>query len=120
MNITKNIMISTLISAGSAFANSVNNANQTFINPNSYYENPYGYMPSAGDTQYLIESQTANHSLLEKLFSDGTWNIFTVATATYNRIIQPKNSAQNNMTYGYGASLFGQTGRIGGFSFGGD
>ena len=59
------------------------NANQAFINPNSYYENPDGNKPSGGDTQYLIESQTANHSLLEKLFSDGTWNVFTAATSNY-------------------------------------
>ena len=108
-----------LLGSEFTFADTIVNANQTFINPNSYYENPYGNIPSGGDTQYLIESQTANHSLLEKLFNDGTWNVFTAATATYNGIIQPKNSAQNNMTYGYGTSLFGQTGRIGGFSFGG-
>lgn len=112
-------LLSLLIGAEYASADSITNANQTFINPNSYYENPYENKPSGGDTQYLIESQTANHSLLEKLFSDGTWNVFTAATSNYSGIMQSKTSAQSNMTYGYGASLFGQTGRIGGFSFGG-
>ena len=102
-------LLGLLLSAEFAFADTIANANQTFINPNSYYENPYGNLPSGGDTQYLIESQTANHSLLEKLFSDGTWNVFTAATSNYSGIMQSKTSAQSNMVAPTAAAAPGQS-----------
>jgi hypothetical protein len=112
LNLILFILIPSLVTAA------VNN-NQIAIDLNKYYENPYGNIPSGGNTQYLIESQIANHSLGQKLFQDGTWNVFTAATYNYSTFYEAKPNVSNNTTYGYGTSLFGQTGRIGGFSFGG-
>lgn len=108
-----------LLLIGSSLANADINNNEIFIDSNAYYQNPYGNIPTGGNTQYLTESQIASHSIAQKLFQDGTWNIFSAATYNYSTFTDPKPGVTNNATYGYGATLFGQTGRIDGFSFGG-
>lgn len=102
------------------------NNNAIFIGNTAYIQNPYNaenYPTTGGGTLVVIESQTTNQSIAQKLFEDGTYNIYTGTTfnysangttgqqpTPYNTAIQP---------YAYGANLFAQTGQINGFSVGG-
>ncbi len=81
-----------------------------YISPNTYTQNPYIGLPSLSGTQTISESQTSSQNVAQKWFEDGTWNV--IAQASY--IGTP---GANN--YAYGANLFGQTGTVAGFSFGG-
>lgn len=87
------------------------NANDTYINSRNFLQNPYGALTSGGGTQTLIESQVATQNVWEKWFSDGTWNVWGTSAFNINNGLQPN--------YEYGANLFGQTGQVAGFSFGG-
>lgn len=85
-------------------------SNGKYISKKSYTQNPYISLPSYGGTQSISESAQANQNIAEKLFADGTWNV--LGEATYLNL-------QGASNYGYGANIFGQTGQIAGFSFGG-
>lgn len=87
------------------------NANTTYINPRNFLENPYGGLTSFGGTQTLVESHVANQNIMEKWFADGTWNVWGTSSFNINSGLQPN--------YEYGANIFGQTGQVAGFSFGG-
>lgn len=96
----------------------VANVNDSYIDYNSYIENPYAGQPMGGGTQVVVESQIPlDQSLWKTLFTGGTYNVGVAAAADYSGF--SKMPSLNNWVYGYGVSLFGQTGRIGGFSFGG-
>lgn len=84
--------------------------NNSYIAREAYIQNPYVGMPSLGGTQNIGESELANQNISKKLFNDGTWNV--IGEASYVNI-------QGINNYGYGANIFGQTGEIAGFSFGG-
>ena len=86
------------------------NNNDKYIDKYAYIQNPYTGLPSQGGTQNLTESQIANQNVAEKWFSGGTWNV--MGSASYVTL----NGTSN---YGYGANIFGQTGQVAGFSFGG-
>ena len=99
MNKTKiYALLSLLIGAEYASADSVTNANQAFINPNSYYENPDGNKPSGMIPNILLKVRLLIISLLENYSATVSWNVFTAATSNYSGIMQSKTSAQSNMT----------------------
>lgn len=81
-----------------------------YISRYAYIQNPYIGMSSGGGTSTNSESSIANDSLVRKLFTDGTWNVFGAASYV------DQNGANN---YGYAANIFAQTGQVGGFSLGG-
>ena len=82
----------------------------TYISASAYIQNPYIGMPSLGGTQNIAESQQEKQNIAEKWFADGTWNV--IGEASY--------VSQNGVgNYAYGANIFGQTGQVAGFSFGG-
>src|SRR6185437_15965463 len=82
----------------------------SYIGREAYTQNPYIGMPSLGGTQHVSESAMASQNFAEKLFADGTWNAMGVASYINSQYISD---------YGYGANIFGQTGQLAGFSFGG-
>lgn len=85
----------------------------SYISPNSYIQNPYYGQAMGRTTQILTESQinaTAGEGVWSRLFTDGTYNA-AVAGSVANL-----NNSYNSAIGGY---LFGQSGRIGGFSVGG-
>jgi hypothetical protein len=63
----------------------------------------------------MSESQVATQNVAQKLFNDGTWNVYTTAVAQYNGSANGTGAP----TYGYGTNIFGQTGQLAGFSIGG-
>ena len=87
------------------------NINDKYIAPHAYIQNPYNSLTSSGGTQIVTESQIASQNLIEQWFADGTWNVWG------NTSVETNNGMQPN--YQYGANIFGQTGQVAGFSFGG-
>ncbi len=81
-----------------------------YIFRGNYTQNPYVGMPSGGGTQNISESEFARDNVAQKWFTDGTWNVFGAASYV------DQNGANN---YGYAVNIFGQTGQVAGFSFGG-
>ena len=118
MKLSYILVLLTLSSASAvAFADessTVLNTNANYINRNAYLQDPYINLTSGGGTKIISESATANQSLSQRLFEDGTWNIFGSTIAQYNT-----SGGNGNPWYGYNANLFAQTGQIGGFSAGG-
>lgn len=102
-----------VLADGSESAPPVVNNNDKYINPTAYIQNPYGTLTSSGGTQVVSESQMANQNVAEKWFADGTWNVLAGAAAQYT------GAGAGFPSYAYGANLFGQTGPVAGFSFGG-
>lgn len=89
------------------------NPNANFIGRYNYYQNPYAGMPSGGGTLHLTESQIEQQNWAEKLFAGGTYNVFS--GAVYNQW----DGYYQQAGTGYGGTIFGQTGQLGGFSIGG-
>lgn len=89
----------------------IENTNSQYISASAYIQNPYIGQPSFGGTQNIEESQIISQNVAEKWFLDGTWNV--MGSASYVDL----NGANS---YSYGANIFGQTGTVAGFSFGGD
>lgn len=87
------------------------NKNDTYISAQAYTQNPFVGIPSAGGTQFVTESELAHQNAAEKLFADGTWNTWITSSIATNNGYNPAGE--------YGATLFGQTGQLAGFSFGG-
>ena len=87
------------------------NSNDKYISPQAFIQNPYNSLTSFGGTQTLTAGQMAQQNLMEKLFADGTWNVWA------NSGIETNNGLQPN--YEYGANIFGQTGAVAGFALGG-
>ena len=85
-------------------------ANNTYLSPQSYLQNPYIAMPSGGGTQTVRANQLAQQTIWQQWFTDGTWNV--MGEASYIS----QNGGNN---YGYATNLFGQTGSVAGVSFGG-
>lgn len=115
----KILMISACLYSGSLFAitpeeesreEETSHETASYISPNNYLQNPYLNMPSLAGNQQPAESALESHSVARRLFNDGTWNV--QAAASY----YDQNGGNN---YGGGINLFGQTGRVGGFSVGG-
>lgn len=86
------------------------NTNAAYISDQSYIQNPFIGLPSLGGTQTVTENQKTNHNVAEKWFADGAWNV--QSSAAYLNLTGANN-------YAYGANIFGQTGSVVGFSFGG-
>ncbi|RTL10706.1 MAG: hypothetical protein EKK54_10395 [Neisseriaceae bacterium] len=82
----------------------------SYISRGNYIQNPYIGMPSRGDTQNVSESELTRDNVAQKWFADGTWNVFGAASYV-------DQNGYNN--YGYAVNIFGQTGQVAGFSFGG-
>lgn len=82
----------------------------SYISSSAYVQNPYIGFPSQGGTQHVSESQLSTHSVAQKWFSDGTWNVMSEASYV-------DQTGSNN--FGYGVNIFAQTGFVAGFSFGG-
>lgn len=82
----------------------------SYISTSSYIQNPYVGMPSKGGTQNITESQLELQNVAEKWFTDGAWNVMGMGSYV--------NQAGGN-NIGYAANIFGQTGQVAGFSFGG-
>lgn len=91
----------------------VENTNASYIRSDNFIQNPYHSIVSGGGTRSLNESQIQEHNFLERLFSDGTWNVEAGASAQYTGV------GAGYPNYAYGLNLFGQTGSVGGFSAGG-
>lgn len=85
-------------------------ADTGYIFRGNYIQNPYIGMPSGGGTQNISESEFTRDNVAQKWFTDGTWNVFGAASYVN------QNGANN---YGYAVNIFGQTGQVAGFSFGG-
>ncbi|MFN7094989.1 MAG: hypothetical protein ACK4M7_06465, partial [Burkholderiales bacterium] len=81
-----------------------------YINKHAFIQNPYIGITSSGGTQYVSESQYISDNVAQKWFRDGTWNVFGAASYV-------DQNGYNN--YGYAVNIFGQTGQVAGFSFGG-
>lgn len=82
----------------------------SYISKDSFIQNPYSGMPSGGGTQVVDSSAFESQNFLQRLFTDGTWNI----SGDLGYV------AQNGMSnYGYGINIFAQTGQLAGFSLGG-
>ena len=88
----------------------VENTNAGYIRSDNFIQNPYRSIVSGGGTRNLNESQIQEHNFAEKLFYDGTWNVEAGASAQYTSV------GAGYPNYAYGLNLFGQTGRVGGFS----
>lgn len=84
--------------------------NNNYISKNAFTQNPYIGMASGGGTQDVSESQYYNDNVAQKWFRDGTWNVYGAASYV-------DQNGYNN--YGYAVNIFGQTGQVAGFSFGG-
>ncbi len=104
----------------------VTNANASYINRMAYLQDPYNsenYPTTGGGTLVVNESQVVHQNIMQKLFTDGTYNIYAGGGFGWNgysnigQIPAPNNTAI--APYSYGANLFGQTGQINGFSLGG-
>ncbi len=94
--------------------NNDNNNNSKYINPFAYIQDPYISLTSFGGTAKVSESQIITQNVAEKLFSDGTWNMFAGAASQYTA-----TGIGGYPNYAYGVNLFGQTGQVAGFSIGG-
>ncbi len=90
------------------------NVNATYINSSAFIQDPYISLTSGGGLRSISESQVATQNAAQKLFNDGTWNVYGTAVAQYSG-----SSALVAPNYGYGANVFGQTGQLDGFSVGG-
>ena len=104
-------MLPLLANADPVFGTVTPNVNDTYIHSQSYLQNPFLGQPSGGGTQFVAESQLATDGLMKTLFSDGTWNV-----QGFGGLVQNTNGPA---MYSLSSTLFGQTGAIGGFSFGG-
>ena len=87
------------------------NLNATYISSQAYIQNPYVGLDSFGGTQHISESQMETQNIAQQWFADGTWNV--MGSASYVNLTGANN-------YAYGANIFGQTGSVYGFSFGGE
>lgn len=92
-------------------------------NPNSYYigtnnviQNPYVNQPSGGGT-LVLNSFDKYDNIWEKLFTDGTYNIYSGATTSTGSQGRTQTGTYNG-TSSYGVSGFAQTGHVAGFAFG--
>ncbi|MDD3267412.1 MAG: hypothetical protein PHC75_09585 [Burkholderiales bacterium] len=92
------------------------NYNEMIIFPGAFIQNPYLSAQSGGGFNYnYIASES--HDFIERLFNDGTYNIYSGAQASRGTSISA-NGVKND-SYAYGATAFAQTGRVAGFSVGG-
>lgn len=95
------------------------NYNYGIIESSNYLENMFAYTPMGGGVQQLHPYN--RDSPLQKVFEDGTWNAWGGGTAW---VSQPVTSSKNGQPantvndYAYGASIWGQTGRLYGFALG--
>jgi hypothetical protein len=109
------------------FGESAPNYNASLIDEDNYLENMFAYTPMGGGTQVLHNFSPRRETEFEKLFEDGTWNAWGGGTAWVQHPLQNGKSLPNGTNisetpttndYAYGASIWGQTGRIGGFALG--
>lgn len=82
-----------------------------YISPNNYIQDPFNHMLTAGGHQSITESDVANKSLWDQFLTNGRY------TAQGGAAWAVLNVPNNN--YGYGGSLFMQSGHVGGFAVGG-
>ena len=87
------------------------NINDNYIKPQTYLQNPFHGLTMGGGTQYVMPDQESSQNFAEKVFADGTWNVYG-----FSGIQQNSNKPVN---YNISSTLFGQTGSVGGFSIGG-
>ena len=107
------------------FGESAINANSYRIDKNEYSENMFAGQPSGGGTQ-VIDSYS-DDSMAQQIFGDGTWNAWGSGTADFSNPLQNTKTLPNGTTvnaptsndYAYGATVWGQTGRLAGFALGG-
>lgn len=88
-----------------------NSFHDKYISVNNYIQNPYNHMLTAGGRNMITESDITNKSLWQQFFTNGTYNV--QAGAAWAVLNVPNNN------YGYGSSLFMQSGHVGGFALGG-
>lgn len=84
---------------------------KAYISPNNYTQDPFNYMLTAGGRHQVTESDVTNKGLWNQFFTNGTYNV--QAGAAWGVLNQPNNN------YGYGATLFMQSGHVAGFALGG-
>ncbi len=87
------------------------NINDNYIHSQSYIQNPFLWLNKGGGTQYVSESTMKDQNFAERLFADGTWDVYG-----YSGIQQNTNRP---VSYNISSTLFGQTGSVAGFSLGG-
>ena len=97
------------------------NLNSQYIDRWAYSQDPYICLPSLVGKQIVSESQMANQNVAQRWFADGTWNVYSGATASYNGFSSSQGFPNGNgyPIYAYGTNVFAQTGYVAGFSFGG-
>ncbi|MDD3266237.1 MAG: hypothetical protein PHC75_03535 [Burkholderiales bacterium] len=114
-NTESNIVLTTskTIKVESSIVPILQNPSASFIGSYNYFQNPYNWMLSGGGTLHLTESEYNTQNWAEKLFTDGTYNVF--AGVTYNQWDGQYAASGKS----YGGNIFAQTGQINGFSAGG-
>lgn len=112
----KPIQIESAPQLESALAAPTANTNSTYISNVAYIQNPYAGVTSGGGTLVPQQKVMESEGLLGKLFTNGTYNVYSGATTGFGGTGKNGSSGE---TSAYGATLFAQTGQVGGFSFGG-
>ena len=105
------------------FGESAVNYNSQIIDMNNYSQNMFAYTPMGGGSQVLHPYN--RDSTMQTLFEDGTWNAWGGGTAwvsnptSANKVVGGTSYATPTVNdYAYGVSVWGQTGKIDGFSLG--
>jgi len=99
------------------------NYNYGIIDKNNYSQNMFAYTPTGGGVQELHSYN--RDSAFQKVFEDGTWNAWFGGTSWFSRpvdgskVVNGKTNTANMINdSAYGASIWGQTGRLYGFALG--
>ncbi len=96
----------------------VTNSNDSYINSNAFLQNPFSGIASGGGTQVVDHNTYVNQSFAQRLFSDGTYNVYAGGITGTGSSGTPGGT--NSLTTGVGASIYMQSGQVlGGFSVGG-
>jgi hypothetical protein len=125
-NILYGFCVLSQVAMAKIFGESAVNYNAGLIDENNYIQNMFAYTPMGGGTQVLHNYSYKRETAFQKLFEDGTWNAWGGGSAWVNNPVQASKTLPNGQTvqaksigqYAYGASIWGQTGRYYGFSFG--
>lgn len=87
------------------------NVNDNYIKEQTYLQNPFRGLAAGGGTQYVTHEQKESQNFAERVFADGTWDV-------YGFYGMQQNSGKP-LSYNLSSTIFGQTGSVGGFSLGG-
>ncbi|MEN9946092.1 MAG: hypothetical protein RLZZ293_478 [Pseudomonadota bacterium] len=89
------------------------NNNDNYIQTYNYWQNPWHDLTKSQVNSPSDLEDLTQQNIMQRLFNNGIWNLWTAVSAQYT------GAGAGFPSYGYGTSLFAQTGQIGGFSAGG-